>query len=188
MRTSGFQTLQSPLLPAGLLTVVLALDVLRTVRPHGILVNGALDEPAHLATSALTLTALADQATLRRHGTVTLSALLASIAIDVDHVPIYAGASHLAAGGRPFSHSLATVAALLAASRALPRRRGVLIGAAVGVGLHFLRDVGTGPGLPLWWPVSTRDVRVTYSRYIASLTGLAGLGTARALKASACRR
>lgn len=174
---------QSPQLPLGLLTVVLGLDAMQTVLPSSVLMNGALDEPAHLATAVLTMFAAVGESALRRHPTVTLSALLASIVIDVDHIPLYAGVSRIAEGGRPFSHSLITVVGLLAASGALPRARCALAGAALGVGLHFLRDVGTGPGLPLWWPVSTKDARVPYALYVVGLIFLAGLATRRALLA-----
>jgi len=74
---------------------------------------------------------------------------------------------------RPVTHSLATCAALLLLSRALPAPgRMVIVGAVCGVLAHFVRDLGTG-GLPLLWPVSKRCVRVPYATYLAIL-GVAG--------------
>jgi inner membrane protein len=166
------------LLPATLLTVLPLVDLARD-RPLSLLTSGVLDEVGHLATAVLVLTAAAGNATLRRHRTVVLSALIASVAIDADHVPLYAGVSHIAADGRPFSHSLTTVVVLIAAASALPRRRRVIAGAALGVTLHFLRDVGTGPGLPLWWPISAADVRVPYALYLGTLVALAAVATLR---------
>lgn len=142
--------------------------------------TGALDEPAHLATTALALAAAADPATLRRHRPVVLSALAATVLIDVDHLPMYAGIAELGRRGRPYSHSVTTVAALAVIGAVLPRGRRVLSGAALGIGLHFLRDLGTGPGLPLWWPIRAGDVRVPYAGYLAGLAGLAGVATGRA--------
>lgn len=170
----------SPLLPAGCVAAILGLDVIQSLVRFRVFVNGPLDEPAHLATAAVALAAVAGPGRLLRHQTVVVSALLASVLIDLDHLAVYAGVPHAAAaGGRPYSHSLITVAALLGASCVLPRRRRMLAGAALGVGLHFARDIGTGAGLPLWWPASTRDVHVPYSAYFAATALLACAATFR---------
>jgi inner membrane protein len=62
----------------------------------------------------------------------------------------------------------------------LPRaaRRWPLL-AAVGLCVHFVRDVATGPGLPLWWPLSDLDVRAPEEWYATALLVVAVVGTAR---------
>jgi inner membrane protein len=143
--------------------------------------TGVLDEPAHLATAALALLACTTPMTRRRHRRLLLTALGASMAIDVDHVPMYLGLTE-AGGGRPPSHSLATVAVLIAAALALVELRPVLLGAALGASLHFLRDLATGPGLHLWWPVSSSEVRAPYWLYAVVLALLTCVATARAVR------
>ena len=75
------------------------------------------------------------------------------------------------AGERPAGRSptrSTTAAALVAGSRlARGRRRTALTGLAVGTLLHFVRDVGTGPGVPLLWPLTRRNVRIPYAAYLA---------------------
>jgi inner membrane protein len=166
--------------PAGLLTGVLALDAVRSRLPFNLLISGGSDELCHLATACLTLCAAASWTTLLRHRTFVLSALVASVLIDVDHVPLYAGVSHIASGGRPYTHSLATVAVSLALGLVIPRARPVLTGAAIGFCLHFLRDIATGPGLPLWWPVSAHNVRCPYTLYACVLLSLSAFASLRA--------
>lgn len=163
-------------LPAGLVSVICCSDALLRARAKGILAIGALDEPAHLATAALVLMAGQRPERLierRREVAITLAA---AVLIDLDHLPMYAGVPHVDAGGRPFTHSLSTVLSLAVLSRALPRhRRPWAKAAALGVSLHFVRDIATGPGLPVWWPVSTRSVRLPYPAYAISMAGLAAL-------------
>jgi inner membrane protein len=165
--------------PAGILAGVLALDGVRSRLQFNLLVSGGSDELCHLATACLTLCAAASWPTLLRHRTVVLSALVASVGIDVDHVPLYAGVSHIASGGRPYTHSLATVAVTLAIALTMPRARPVLTGVALGFCLHFLRDIATGPGLPLWWPISTDNVRCPYVLYECVLLALSACATFR---------
>lgn len=181
-RAAALGVVRAPWLPAALVAAVLGLDAVNDRVPFHMFLTGGLDEPAHLATAALALGAAADVDVLRRHGTVVLSALVGSMAIDVDHIPLYAGLPHVAADGRPYSHSLATSAVLLVAAGAVPRGRRVLAGLALGVGLHFVRDIGTGPGLPLWWPFRISDVRVPYPAYVGALVVLAGCATYRSLR------
>jgi len=131
-----------------------------------------LDEPAHLATAFLLLAALP----VPRSRPFVLGAALGAIGIDSDHVPGEFGWDIITRGtGRPVTHSLATCAAFLLFSRALPAPgRTVIVGAVCGILAHFARDLGTG-GLPLLWPVSKRRVRVPYAAYLAIL-GVAGGG------------
>ena len=149
-----------------------ALDVVQGLRRWPIPVMAALDWPAHVATAALVLAAV------RRPLAAETAAwaLAGSVVIDVDHVPLYLGLDRVAVGenGRPFTHSLTTAAALFAGSRLAPgRTRTALTGLAAGTVLHFVRDVGTGPGAPLLWPFSRRNVRIPYGAYLAPVAAAA---------------
>ena len=92
----------------------------------------------------------------------------ASVLIDADHVPLYAGLPVAGAGGRPFTHGLWLVLVLLLAAALAPRARRWLVPVAVGLLLHQLRDSATGPGLPWLWPVGDALV-VPYAVYAALL-------------------
>lgn len=142
---------------------------------------GARDEPAHLATSLLVLLALLGPARMRRHPVETTTMCASSVLIDVDHVPLYVDfpVDVAVAGGRPFTHSLSTVAALGGLAGALRWRRRLLACASAGVGLHFVRDIATGPGLPLWWPWEQRNRSLPYQVYSRTLLALATVGSVR---------
>lgn len=124
-------------------------------------IEGVLDASAHLATAALVLAVL--PAPPRAFLT---TALLASVLIDLDHIPLYADwPAIIPAAPRPHSHSLATAAVSAGLSRlAGPRMRPVLSGIAYGVFLHLFRDVVTGP-LPLFWPLSAGEIKLPYGLY-----------------------
>jgi inner membrane protein len=148
------------------LAVVMALDVISSLRSWPIPVGGVLDEPAHLLTAWLLLGAFA----VRSASRVQLWALAGAVAIDIDHVPLYFWGEPVAAsGGRPVTHSLATVAVLLGMAT-VARLRPAVVGLAVGVLLHMVRDLATGPGVPLLWPLSGASVEVRYPWYVAVLT------------------
>ena len=157
---------------AGTVAGVGALDAVITARRWSVPMLAGLDWPAHVATAALALGALPPRLRPASAGW----ALAGSVAIDLDHVPLYLGLDRVAAhpGGRPVTHSLATPAALLAGARLTQGRvRAALAGLSGGVLLHFVRDVGTGPGLPLLWPFSRRDVRIPYAAYLAPVAAAA---------------
>ncbi len=101
-----------------------------------------------------------------------VAALIASVAIDLDHVPAYLG-SHLFGGDlpRPGTHGLLLVLALLGLAGALRRGPGrqITLGAAFGVSAHLLRDLATGPGVPMFWPVSDSVVAIPYAFFVAFL-------------------
>ncbi len=101
--------------------------------------GGPLDESAHLLTVLLVSFALGPSPRARAvRARLLLPALVAAVAIDLDHVPALAGSQWLTAGTpRPYTHSLVLVAALLVAAglvrAARPRfRRGpdLLLGRA----------------------------------------------------------
>jgi hypothetical protein len=120
----------------------------RRATPPPLPVLAALDWTAHLATTALALRALPPRAADR----LAAPALVATIAIDADHLPIAAamarGADDLP---RPRPHTF-VVPALLAAARRH--------GAAFGTAAHLARDLFNGPGVAVAWPVSPRLVRL----------------------------
>ena len=172
--------LSRPLVRAVLLLApLLALDVFRSSVELALFADGVTDEVAHLLTALLVLAAFCGATGVTVPGRVLVALLLACVLIDLDHIPLYAGWSGVANGGRPFSHSLLTVLLLAGAAALVPKTwRAVLLGAALGVALHLLRDLGTGPGVPLWWPLSATDVRVPYAAYLAVVV-LAAAVTAR---------
>jgi inner membrane protein len=158
---------------------VVGLDGILAARSWPIPVVGLLDEPAHLLTAWLVLIAVART---RTHCWPWV--LLGAVAIDVDHIPLYLWGGPVAGvgGGRPVTHSLVTVLALLAAAVAVRRARSVLGAVAIGVLLHLLRDVATGPGVPLWWPALPGGVLLPYEGYVVVLVVLAAVATARRIR------
>lgn len=177
-------------LTVALLAVVFAADLLwgLIADSTGSLAYGLADEPAHLATCAIGLLALlvAGAPVSRRFA---LAALLASTAIDLDHLPHYLG-SHLLMGSslpRPYSHGLVTVAVLAGVGLCLRgARREISLGLAFGVAAHLFRDLATGPGVPLFWPLTAAAVSVPYAVYAAVLLILA-LGVGATLSAKGRR-
>src|SRR5690348_9878108 len=121
-RGSGLVTLWAyPILLAG---VALGADAAYERIQYGLLSAGALDEVAHLTTAALGLLVLACFIELPRR--FYIAALIASVAIDLDHIPLYLGLLGDEAG-RPFTHSLATVVIFAGAAVVGRRHRAVLV-------------------------------------------------------------
>lgn len=139
----------------------------------GSIAYGLIDEPAHLATCALGLLVLAGALSRRLPPSFVGAALLASVAIDLDHVPGYLG-SQLLDGGmpRPFTHTALLAGAFALVGWALPRARWVCVGVAFGICAHLLRDLATGPGVPLAWPLSGAIVRAPYELFALALASL----------------
>lgn len=175
---------------AALFGVVVALDLLwgQSVGSTGHLAYALVDEPAHLATCLVALLALAALTPASPQRRFATAALLASVAIDLDHIPGYLG-SHLLSGGlpRPYGHSALLVVAVAGVGLASRRHevRAVSLGIAFGVATHLFRDLATGPGVPLFWPISTEVVTFPYAVFACGL-GLAALAcTAPGVFASA---
>lgn len=166
-------------LPCVAAAAILVLDAVAQARTWPLVVRGLLDEPAHVLTAWVVVAALAGY--LPR--TVALWALVAAVAIDVDHVPLYLSDYAFAAdGGRPPTHSLGVAAALLLVA-ALPRApRAALAGAALGVLLHLCRDLATGPGVALTWPFQDTAVVVPYEGYVVAVALVAGIASGRRLR------
>ncbi len=165
-------------LAAALLGAVFAVDLLWALLEGstGTLAYGLIDEPAHLATCAIALLAIGAAFGARPPLPFVAAALVASVAIDVDHLPGYLG-SHLMTGHlpRPYTHSIGLVGVLLVLGAALrrPDQRQVALGAACGVSAHLLRDLATGPGVPLLWPFVGAAVTAPYAFYgVALLLGV----------------
>jgi membrane-bound metal-dependent hydrolase YbcI (DUF457 family) len=112
------------------------------------------DETAHLATTACLLSLLGGG----RPRSFYAGAALGSVALDVDHLPMYAMGNPRTY--RPSTHSFpVVVVAAGAAAFATGRRRAILQGATFGLVSHLLRDLLTG-GAPILWPLSRRVVRI----------------------------
>jgi len=148
------------------LTVVLVLDAV-VVKDWPLPVLGFFDEIGHLATAWVLLVAVLPNG--RR--SLVPWALLGAVLIDVDHIPLYVWGVGTADDpqGRPITHSLSVVLVLLALSRLSGRLRTPLSGLALGVVLHLVRDVVTGPGAPLFWPITGTSVLAPYSLYVGLL-------------------
>jgi inner membrane protein len=146
--------------PLLLAAVALVSDAAKRSIPFGLWTTGPVDEVAHLATAALGLLVLARFIAAPRRFYV--AALIASAAIDLDHIPLYLGLLGNQAQ-RPVTHSLSTVAVFVAAAAAGHRYRAVLAGAAAGLVLHFARDIAEGsPGVLVFWPLQDTSWMVGY--------------------------
>jgi inner membrane protein len=135
---------------------------------------GVVDWTGHLATG-LVLVGL-----LRPPPRVAVAILACSVLIDVDHLPAKLGTDVLTAGtDRPYTHSLLTVLVVLAIAAAA--RSEVVLGCAVGLAGHLLRDVGTGgdAGAPLAWPLSHAAAHVPFWLYVVVLALTAATAAAR---------
>jgi inner membrane protein len=160
----------------------------------GLLPAGALDEMAHLTTAILILAAGPRVLRSRFLG----PALIASVAIDADHIPQYLGYRFFTEGvPRPYTHSLLTIGIVLLGAALWRRRRGLLLGIALGLCLHFFRDLaeGNGSGVALVWPVSGHAFSFSHMVYLAIMvsaicidalkTGLKSRRTPRARRTTA---
>jgi hypothetical protein len=134
------------------------------------LTSGPLDENAHLMTTLIVLTAIGVLVFDR----FLISALIASVVIDLDHIPRLLGTDWFTAGTpRPYTHSLLTIALVLVAASRWRRHRTVLLGVAVGLSIHFWRDTAEpGSGVSLLWPLSRHSFGTSHASYLI-LMGLA---------------
>jgi len=178
IRTARLDELTFRLSVIAALTTVLVLDAV-VVRSWPLLVLGLLDEIGHLATAWVLLVALLPD----RCRPLVPWALLGAVIIDVDHIPLYVWDVGTAdPAGRPVTHSLIVVLVLLVLSRRPGRLRTPLSGLALGVLLHLVRDIVTGPGASLFWPVTGTSVLAPYSLYVGLLCLAAALAALRPVR------
>ena len=157
--------------PLGLIALVVCLDLIADAGSRSTPEIGALDEPAHLATGVLVVALLLVLWRPRPPVAFVAAALVASTAIDVDHIPQYLGWNGLTEGApRPYTHSLLTALVLLLAGLlARGGLREAALGAAVGVCAHLMRDLATASGVALVWPLDSAGMRVPYWSYLLAL-------------------
>ena len=155
----------TPLALLGCAVVLLAADTAYQHAGDSFFPGGPLDETAHFLTALLMLQLVPT----RWRAGIAVPALFASVAIDVDHVPQYLGDRFLTVGTpRPYTHSLLTPLVLLALALVVRRHRVLLLGLAVGVLLHFFRDLaeGDGSGVSLLWPLSDHAFSYPHATYL----------------------
>lgn len=149
------------------LTIFLV-DVMTDRLAPSLVIAGLLDEAGHVATAIILMAA----ATRRPTGTFILAALVAVVAIDIDHVPreVFGWAGITAGAPRPYPHSLITpLITGMWALRARHSGRDLAAGLTFGLLTHLLRDAATGSGLALFWPLTKRVVEMTYALYVGIL-------------------
>jgi hypothetical protein len=172
MRLPNQGLIRSQSLTILLAVVALASDAADRRVSFNLLVNGPIDEIAHLATGILGLLILACLVEAPRRFYV--AGLIASVAIDLDHVPMYLGFGNQ--HQRPVTHSLATVAAILVVAAVDRRHRAVLTGAAVGLMIHLARDIAEGsPGVRMLWPVRDTAWRASGGWFLAMIITLTAI-------------
>ncbi len=132
--------------------------------------GGPLDETAHLLTMLIVLWALPPRVR-QRFG---VPALAASVLIDVDHVPQYLGFRFLTQGTpRPYPHSLLTLAVVLLLALAWKRRRDLFLAIALGLVIHFWRDLSeSGSGVALLWPLTNRSFSLSQGSYLVVMAAV----------------
>lgn len=143
--------------------------------------GGPLDELAHLLTTLLFFWAFGPRTRER----FLVPALIASVAIDLDHVPGRLGVDWLTAGTpRPYTHSLLTIAIVLASALVLRRRRDLQLGIAIGLGIHLWRDMGEGEsGVSLLWPISNHSFQYPHGAFVAVMAVLVLIDATRCAEA-----
>jgi inner membrane protein len=156
--------------PLLLAAAALAFDAADRRIPFGVWTTGPVDEVAHLCTAALGLLVLSHFIAAPRRFYV--AALIASVVIDLDHIPLYLGLLGNE-GQRPVTHSLFTAALYAAAAVASRRHRAVLAGVTTGLVLHFARDIAEGyPGVLVFWPLQDTSWMVGYRWFVGMIVVL----------------
>lgn len=137
--------------------------------------GGPLDEIAHVLTTLIVLWALGRRICDR----FLVPALVASVAIDLDHVPRELGHDFLTRGTqRPYTHSLLSIVVVLAVAALWRSRRDAVVGIAIGLAIHFWRDMSEADaGVALLWPFSDRSFTLSHASYLIVM-GLFAAGAA----------
>lgn len=139
--------------------------------------GGPLDETGHFLTTLLFFWALGPRACRR----FLAPALLASVVIDIDHLPAQFGSQWLTAGTpRPYTHSLLTIAIVLGIALLWRGRRDLWLGVAIGLAIHFWRDIGEGSaGLSLLWPFSSHSFQYPHGLYVGVMAAVVLIAATR---------
>ena len=142
--------------------------------------GGALDEIAHLLTTLIVLWALGPRICDR----FLVPALVASVLIDLDHIPGILGHDFLTRGTqRPYTHSLLSIVVVLVVAGLWRSRRDVLLGIAIGLAIHFWRDMSEADaGVALLWPASDHSFTLAHTTYLIIM------GVCAAVAAVRCQR
>ena len=75
--------------------------------------------------------------------------------------------------GRRLAGSLLTIVVLIAISVLWHRRRDLLLGLAIGLAIHFWRDMGEGDsGVALLWPLSNHSFQYPHGAYVAVIASV----------------
>jgi inner membrane protein len=159
-------------------TVALALaDWLYRLAGDSVVPGGPLDEAAHLLTTLIILWALGPRVCDR----FLIPALVASVAIDLDHIPADLGTDFLTHGtSRPYTHSLLTLIIVLAAAALWRSRRVLLLGVGIGLVIHFWRDMSeSGAGVSMAWPVSYHSFEISHTGYLIVMAVFVGMAAVR---------
>jgi inner membrane protein len=157
--------------PLAVLVVLAVQPVLRGLDPErDFVVFGFFDWVGHFATGVVLIAAL------RPSTRMAAGIVLGSLLIDLDHLPAHLGSDILTAGTpRPYTHSLLSLAVVLAAARL--RRSELLLGAAIGLAGHLVRDLGGGD-VVLLWPLTDAEQSVPFAVYVVLLTLIAAQAAA----------
>ncbi len=140
---------------------------------------GPFDETAHVLTTLLVLWAIGGPLFDR----LLVPALVASVAIDLDHIPGDLGYDWLTKGTpRPYTHSLLTIVVVLLAALCWRGRRDMWLSVAVGLTIHFWRDLSEpGSGVALMWPVSDARWSLSHLSYLIVMVVVIAVGATRSL-------
>jgi inner membrane protein len=155
--------LSIPALAAAVVGLALA-DWAYRLAGDSVFPGGPLDEIAHLLTTLIVLWALGPRVCDR----FLAPALVASVAIDLDHIPGELGHDFLTWGTqRPYTHSLLSIAVVLAVAALWRSRRNVVLGVAIGLAIHFWRDMSEADaGVSLLWPFSRHSFTLSHGGYV----------------------
>jgi hypothetical protein len=171
-----------------LVAAIVVTDTVLLSRSFGFAARALMDEPGHLATGIVVLGTITRWRGRPPGQPFIWAMLIASVAIDADHLPLEFGFGTWLYGGlpRPYTHALWLLVVLVVVAVAAARRSrdpgraraaamsGIFAGGAWGIAGHFLRDLATAP-IALWWPVSSAGVQIPYGWYLAAMLAAVAL-------------
>lgn len=172
-RVKAYLNARAHFLPLAALGVVLLVDAFLYVFSVRLVVLGVLDQTAHLATALIVFFLVAPYTS----GYFKLGVIAGTVLIDLDHIPaLWDSALFTTQDGRHVSHSILTIAIMLGLVWILKgSAQRAMLGVALGIMVHFFRDLATG-GIPLWWPIDSQTVEISYVVYMTTLGFLAAIG------------